>query len=860
MSRNPPLVISASQPVQVLYFCNGGKFRDGSVFDPFIMNIVPTDNFCESHTLEGMEGFSNYALIVAKSKDVSGVHFDGKLPSFKWQPVVGTEYSWAHYTYEKGRGHHTLMHPSAPIGVYSVGTVDQNSYGAPAACGLLTCIHKGQYHPPGKPFWEDDACTSLCQCNPSTGLVTCQHAQCKAEEECKVVEDVRTCVAKAVAPKWTHPHTYITVYMLNSNVKESAKNELYITSYLPDTTVVVTVNKTPFKKELHMQGPKSETVDLPSDTEMHGTGKYSKAVIISSNNYISIVSSNHKKNTVDTTLVYPVTEWGQHYYVFTPSSRGYPKEMAVFSGLEYQVLQDAVLIFASQPTHVTYQFGTKSHTLELKANEWKEIPMSRNPPLVISASQPVQVLYFCNGGKFRDGSVFDPFIMNIVPTDNFCESHTLEGMEGFSNYALIVAKSKDVSGVHFDGKLPSFKWQPVVGTEYSWAHYTYEKGRGHHTLMHPSAPIGVYSVGTVDQNSYGAPAACGLLTCIHKGQYHPPGKPFWEDDACTSLCQCNPSTGLVTCQHAQCKAEEECKVVEDVRTCAAKTVPTQIEPPIVKKCPPNSTHKKCTHVCEHSCAHAKPVVCPHVCGEGCECNHGFMFNGTSCVTAEECGCIHHGKPMKSGESLLSADCSERCTCAPGGQLHCEKAGCGQGESCVEQGGKRVCSKPDSTCHLLPSGGFKSFDGLEERVWMEGTYELALPGPGSQLPFRVIAHLNLFACEPAVIFTSIFYKDIRVEVKKDLTTMVNGNEVPLPFHMNNGLTIEESQDAVVVQHPSGLVLRYCSSGKVSLTLTAAYHGELTGLCGNFNGRVDDDLRLRNGSAADSFGSFYKDWRL
>ncbi|XP_036394470.1 uncharacterized protein LOC118784364 [Megalops cyprinoides] len=664
MSRNPPLVISASQPVQVLYFCNGGKFRDGSSFDPFIMNIVPTDNFCESHTLEGMEGFSNYALIVAKSKDVSGVHFDGKLPSFKWQPVAGTEYSWAHYTYEKGRGHHTLMHPSAPIGVYSVGTVDQNSYGAPAACGLLTCIHKGQYHPPGKPFWEDDACTSLCQCNPSTGLVTCQHAQCKAEEECKVVEDVRTCVAKAVAPKWTHPHTYITVYMLNLNVKESAKNELYITSYLPDTNVVVTVNKTPFKKELHMQGPKSETVDLPSDTEMHGTGKYSKTVIIGSNNYISIVSSNQKKNTVDTTLVYPVTEWGQQYYVFTPSSRGYPKEIAVFSGLdatsvsvelkcavtfegkaykagqtltasldasevlylesnedctgsrvvsdkpvgvmsghacawknskcqhafeqllpverwgksfivpplEYQVLQDAVLIFASQPTHVTYQFGPKSHTLELKANEWKEIPMSRNPPLVISASQPVQVLYFCNGGKFRDGSSFDPFIMNIVPTDNFCESHTLEGMEGFSNYALIVAKSKDVSGVHFDGKLPSFKWQPVAGTEYSWAHYTYEKGRGHHTLMHPSAPIGVYSVGTVDQNSYGAPAACGLLTCIHKGQYHPPGKPFWEDDACTSLCQCNPSTGLVTCQHAQCKAEEECKVVEDVRTCVAKAV------------------------------------------------------------------------------------------------------------------------------------------------------------------------------------------------------------------------------------------------------------------------------------------------
>ncbi|KAJ8332917.1 hypothetical protein SKAU_G00418130 [Synaphobranchus kaupii] len=956
--------------------------------------------------------------------------------------------------------------------------------------------------------------------------------------------------------------------MFNSNVKEKGKNQLYITSYLSDTNVLVTVSKSPFKKELLMQGGKSETVEVPSDTEMIGTGKYTKTVMIRSSKFITIVSSNQKKNSVETTLVYPVRKLGQEYYVFTPSGTGHPKELAVFGSqdstsvtvelkcavtfegkvykphqkltthvfasevlylesnqdctgsrvvsdkpvgvisghacagknsecqhtfeqllpveqwgtsfivpaLEYQVLEDSVFVFASQSTRFTYQFGPKSQIAVLKAGQWKEIPMGRNPPLVISSNQPVQVLYYCTGGKFSDGSVFDPFIMNIEPTEKFCESYTLEGMEDFNNYALIIAKSKDIKNVQFDDQRPSFNWQQVHETEYSWAHYTYEKGRGHHTLKSPGAPVGVYSVGTMDQNSYGAPAACGLLTCTHngqhhppgkafwedsactklchcdtstglvscqksqckaeeecnviesesecvaktitasvnppkvlpcthKGQSHPPGKPFWEDSACTELCECNPSTGLVSCQKSQCKAGEECKVIGSVNQCVAKTIPAPVHPAKVLPCthkgqshPPGKpfwedsactelcecnpstglvscqksqckageeckviggvnqcvakpipapvhpakalpcTHKGqshppgkpfwedsvCTELCECNpstglvscqksqckageellpCTHkgqshppGKPFWEDSACTELCECNPSTglvscqksqckageqckVIDGvTECVAKTipapvnpptvsvcpvndpDCDCLHQGKLMKFGEAWLSADCFERCACLAGGSVHCEKAGCAPGENCVEKGGVRLCSPPEATCHLLPSGGFKSFDGLEDRVWTEGTYSLAVPAPSTQVALRIIAHLDLFACEPAVIFSSLSYEDLKVEVKKDLTTVVNGKAVSLPFRTNNGLEIVGSENAVVVQHTSGLNLHYCSSGKVSLTLTAAFRGKMAGLCGNFNGRAGDDLRLRDGSVADNFGKFYKDWRI
>ena len=388
-----------------------------------------------------------------------------------------------------------------------------------------------------------------------------------------------------------YPYTYIIVYMLNPHTNEEAEYQLSITSHLSDTNVVVTDNNSPFEKQLSMQGGESETVEVPTDMEDRPLDINYKMVIIRSDKFITIVSSN-QKNPLDTSLVYPVTEWGQEYFVFTPLVTGYPKGASVFSGpdaisvtvelkcaatfqdkpyqsgdklniklgayevryfrskedctgsrivsdkpvgvisghtctfakskcwqmfnqlfpveqwgtsyivppLDYQGLTDFVYILASKPTHVTYQFGAESQDIDLSAGQLKELSMGKSSPLVISSTQPIQVLYSCNCSKSSDGSEFGSFIMNIAPTDKSCQAYTLDGKEDFNNHALIVAKTKDIKEVQFDDKHPSFKWQQVLGTEYSWAHYTYEKG--YHILLHPTAPIKVYSVGPAN------PAAC----------------------------------------------------------------------------------------------------------------------------------------------------------------------------------------------------------------------------------------------------------------------------------------------------------------------------------------------------------------
>ena len=92
---------------------------------------------------------------------------------------------------------------------------------------------------------------------------------------------------------------------------------------------------------------------------------------------------------------------------------------------------------------------------------------------------------------------------------------------------------------------------------------------------------------------------------------------------------------------------------------------------------------------------------------------------------------------------------------------------------MEKAGVEVCARPGAICRLLPSGGFKSFDGLEDWVRTAGIYTLAVSAPSTWVPFTMIAQLGSLTSEPAVIIT--LGGDLKVEVKRDLTTLVS-NEI------------------------------------------------------------------------------------
>ncbi|NXH18143.1 FCGBP protein, partial [Bucco capensis] len=56
-------------------------------------------------------------------------------------------------------------------------------------------------------------------------------------------------------------------------------------------------------------------------------------------------------------------------------------------------------------------------------------------------------------------------------------------------------------------------------------------------------------------------------------------------------------------------------------------------------CPPGSHYELCTRTCDFSCSSLSvPAPCSWRCFEGCQCEDGFLFDGGSCVSLEQCGC------------------------------------------------------------------------------------------------------------------------------------------------------------------------------------------------------------------------------
>nr|XP_033818517.1 IgGFc-binding protein-like [Geotrypetes seraphini] len=113
---------------------------------------------------------------------------------------------------------------------------------------------------------------------------------------------------------------FITGFMENYKVNyDSGIFELIITGYSASTSVTVSVNKSNFKKVFLLNERQTMSIQVPSSIEKSGSTKTCSTVIIQADKAISVLSSNYKVNSADTSIVYPVTKLGTEYYLVTPN-------------------------------------------------------------------------------------------------------------------------------------------------------------------------------------------------------------------------------------------------------------------------------------------------------------------------------------------------------------------------------------------------------------------------------------------------------------------------------------------------------------------------------------------------------------
>lgn len=288
-------------------------------------------------------------------------------------------------------------------------------------------------------------------------------------------------------------------YIVTPTVGTDQYREFAIIAWEEPTSVDVFLKgSVVFQGKQYLRGSKMtialqpyQAVQLQSSVDVSGTRIVSqKPVAVYSGH--TCVSRQVQCDHVCEQLL-PVSSWGTHFII--PS---FPLDT------EY----DIVYVSTSQSTRVEAQTGESKSIRNLPAARAVLYGIQGSTALSLSASSGIQVTYFCDGGT-HGNLKYDPFFMGIPDTSSYCQAYNIYGHDQFENYALIISKSSETSGITLDKRpLHGLQWNVVRGTDYSWASHKLSQGFSVHTIEHPSSPFGLLSVGVGNEKAYGSPALC----------------------------------------------------------------------------------------------------------------------------------------------------------------------------------------------------------------------------------------------------------------------------------------------------------------------------------------------------------------
>uniref|UniRef100_A0A8C8S3T1 VWFD domain-containing protein n=1 Tax=Pelusios castaneus TaxID=367368 RepID=A0A8C8S3T1_9SAUR len=277
-------------------------------------------------------------------------------------------------------------------------------------------------------------------------------------------------------------------------------------------------------------------------------------------------------------------------------------------------------------------------------------------------------------------------------------------------------------------------------------------------------------------------------------------------------------------------------------------------------CPQNSHYEICAGGCQPTCSSLyTSVQCSVQCQEGCVCDEGFVASGDRCVPMAQCGCVHRGFYYQAGETFQPT-CQEQCVCQPGGDAACKVLSCGPNEECKVAGGIRRCQPVGSaTCAISGSSRYISFDGVAASFRGTCTYALATPCASARqlTPFAV--HLENEPWGTGQV--SVANGRCPLLTGNTLSPQVDGISHNLPVVVADGrLRVYQHGTNVLLETDFGLTVSYNLLYNVRVTVPGNYQGQMCGLCGNYNGRRDDEFLLPDGRAAPDVAAFGSAWKV
>uniref|UniRef100_A0A8B9KT89 Zonadhesin, like n=1 Tax=Astyanax mexicanus TaxID=7994 RepID=A0A8B9KT89_ASTMX len=288
-------------------------------------------------------------------------------------------------------------------------------------------------------------------------------------------------------------------------------------------------------------------------------------------------------------------------------------------------------------------------------------------------------------------------------------------------------------------------------------------------------------------------------------------------------------------------------------------------------CPPNSHYSACTPPCPPTCADLFPIFCPlppNGCVEGCQCNSGFVLSDGKCVPLSNCGCVgSNGEYHDVGDSWITEHCDQKCTCTLGGVLSCKDFECGSSSICaLDKDGERFC-RPESfgKCAISGDPHYRTFDTFNHHYQGAYTYILARDHnlPSNLTPFKVRGKNARKGGNNRISYLHEVYVDvydINVRILQAKVLLVDGERVFPPLSPKQGIRIAMNSRYLQVSTDFGLTVRFDGNMQGEILLPSPYKSFVGGLCGNFDGRTNNEYMKPDGTIARLLGEFGDSWRV
>ncbi|XP_021257438.1 otogelin isoform X4 [Numida meleagris] len=267
--------------------------------------------------------------------------------------------------------------------------------------------------------------------------------------------------------------------------------------------------------------------------------------------------------------------------------------------------------------------------------------------------------------------------------------------------------------------------------------------------------------------------------------------------------------------------------------------------PCVITCLEPLTYNECINCCPVSCHQQSQCVDSELpCIDGCYCPDGLIYENELCVKPLDCPCDYHGSSFEIG-SVVYEECNN-CTCI---------------------GGKWICTNLTCPAECSVSGDihFMTFDGREYTFQATCQYILAKSRTSGEFTISLQnAPCGQNQDGSCIQSISIILKQ---DLKRQVTLTHSGDvliydqyKINLPYADDLFEIRKLSSVFLQVKTRIGLQILYDREGlRLYLQADGRWKDDTVGLCGTFNGNMEDDFLSPVGvteSTPQLFGNAWK----